>query len=136
MTSEAEKEFRKAERQLDELLREEEAVLAAHGITITDDSDRAYHYKNAYLSWRYRFETRRTSGSNVEKVWVSVSLYEQNTETLKIWRRAELFQVGQQSRWQDTTEELLPLAEAARRGLSSIVLEAIGEGANAAADAA
>jgi hypothetical protein len=136
MINEAEKRFREAERQLDELLHRDEAIIAARGISIAGESERVYHYKNEYLSWRYRFETRRARGSEIEKVWVLVSLDEFNVVALKVWRRAEIFQVGQLSRWQSTTEELLPLENALRDGLSSIIFEAIRAGEAAAADAA
>jgi len=134
MMSESEKRFRDAERRLDELLRGDEAVIAARGITISDESARAY-YKNDYLSWSYRFETRRVRGSEVEKVWVLVSLYEGDPASLKVWRRAEIFQIGQVSRWQSTTEEKLLLGEVGRGELSNIVLEAISAGEAAAAAA-
>jgi hypothetical protein len=42
MTCEAEKRFREAERRLDELMRRDEAALAARGVNITDWSVRAY----------------------------------------------------------------------------------------------
>jgi hypothetical protein len=132
MINKAEKPFREAERQLDELLRRDEAALAAQHITITDESARVYHYKIDYLSWRQRFEIRRPRGSEIEKVWVLVSLDEHDVSMLRVWRRAEIFQIGQLSRWQSTTEELLPLAEIMRRGLASIVLEAIHAGEHAA----
>jgi hypothetical protein len=132
---ESEKRFRDAERQLDELLRRDEAVIAARDITISDESSRAY-YRNDYLSWNYRFEIRRVRGSEIEKVWVLVSLYEHDPASLRVWRRAEIFQIGQVSRWQDTTEEMLPLEEVARGGLSGIVLEAISAGKAAATAAA
>jgi hypothetical protein len=135
LMDEAEKRFRDAERQLDELLRRDEAVIAARGIIIADESSRAYS-KNDHLSWSYRFETRRARGSEVEKVWVLVSLFEHDPASLRVWRRAEIFQVGQVSRWQSTTEEVLPLGEVARGGLSDIVLEAISAGESAAAAAA
>lgn len=133
---EAEKQFRGAERRLDELLCRDEAIIAARDVTITDDSARAYHYKNEYLSWRYRFESRRARGSEVEKVWVVVSLEEGDVATLRVWRRAEIFQVGQSSRWQSTAEGVRPLEDAIRDGLSSIVLEAIRAGEAEAAEAA
>jgi len=135
MMNEAEKRFRDAERRLDELLRRDEAVIAARGIAISDVSARAY-YHNDPLSWSYQFETRRARGSEVEKVWVLVSLYEHDPASLRVWRRAEIFQIGQVSRWKETTEETLPLEEAARVGLSSIVLGAIRSGEEAAAAAA
>src|SRR5687767_307735 len=59
MTSEVEKRFREAERRLDELLRGDEAALAARGVAVADWSVRAYNYKSEYLCWSYRFETRR-----------------------------------------------------------------------------
>ena len=134
MINEAEKRFREVERQLDELLRSDEAVITARGIIISDWSGRTY-FRNDYLSWCQRFETRRPRGSEIEKVWVRVSLDEHDVSTLSVWRGAEIFQIGQLSRWQSTTEELLPLAEMARRGLANIVLEAIHAGEREVADA-
>jgi hypothetical protein len=136
MTSEAENKFREAERQLDLLFREAEPVIAARGISVADDSARSYHYKNEYLSWRYRFETRQPRGSEIAKVWVVVSLDECNLTVLKVWRRAEIFQPGQLSRWESTTEEQVPLDTAMQGGLSSIIVEAIQAGEVAATNAA
>lgn len=136
MIDEAEKLFREAERRLDELLRRDEAVIAGRGVTIADESARAYHYKNECLSWRYRFEIKRARGSEIEKVWVVISLDEADVTAVKVWMRAEIFQVGQFSRWQSTTEELLPLETVVRNGLSGIIFEAISAGEAAAADAA
>jgi hypothetical protein len=135
MMNETEKRFRVAEQKLDELLRRDEAVITACGITIADWSARAYHYKNETLSWSYEFETRRARGSEVEKVRVRVSLWEHDTGVLGVLRCAEIFQIGKQSRWDSTTKEVLSLDEAVRRGLSNIVLEAISAGEAAAAAA-
>ena len=132
--NEAEKRFREAERRLDVLLRRDGPAIAARGITVSDQSARAY-YKNDCLSWNYQFETRRVRGSEVEKVWVLVSLYEHDPASLRLWRRAEIFQIGQVSRWESTTEEVLPLEVVAGAGLSSIVLEAISAGEAAVAAA-
>jgi hypothetical protein len=129
-----EKRFREAERQLDEMFRKDAAALAGRRIAVTEESGRAYHYQNEHLFWRLRFETRSEQGSEIQKVWGWLSLNEHDTNTLKVWRRAEIFQMGKQSRWHDTVEELLPLAEAARRGLASIILEAIDGGEAAAAE--
>lgn len=124
---EAEKRFREAERQLDELLRRDEAVITDRGITISDWSGRTY-FRNDHLSWSQRFEIKRPRGSEIEKVWIRVSLYEHDVGVVEVWRSAEIFQIGQLSRWQSTIEELLPLAEMARRGLASFVVEAIHAG--------
>ncbi|HEX8189462.1 MAG TPA: hypothetical protein VF586_13995 [Pyrinomonadaceae bacterium] len=121
--SEEEKRFREAERRLDELLRRDEAVIEARGISVADWSVRAYA-RNDYLSWRYRFETRRARGSEIEKVWVTVSLHEGDA-AVKVWRRAEIFQTGRQSRWHSTAERLTPLQSLVREGLSAVVFEAI-----------
>ena len=134
MINEAEKRFREVERQLDELLRSDESVIAARGIIISDWSGRTY-FRNDHLFWCQDFEIKRPRGSEIEKVWVRVSLYEYDVSTLCVSRGAEIFQIGQLSRWQSATEELLPLAEMARRGLASIVLEAIHAGEGEAADA-
>ena len=133
--NEAELLFRAAERKLDELLRRDEAALAARGVTITDRSGRSYHYKNEHLFWSYQFETRRARGSEIEKVWVVVSLREDEPDSLIVWWRAEIFQIGKQSRWSITAEDVLPLEQAERHGLPSIVLGAIQEGEAAAAAA-
>lgn len=74
MITEVEHQFRGAEHLLDELLRREQAILIARGIVIVDESARTYHYKNDFLSWSHRFEIRRWRGSEVEKVWVVLSL--------------------------------------------------------------
>lgn len=134
--NETEKRFREAERRLDEMLRRDEAVITARGIIISDWSGRTYHYKNEYLSWSYWFETRRARGSEIEKVWVTVSLEEHDVGVVEVRRGAEIFQIGKLSRWQSATEELLPLAEMARLGLASIVLEAIQAGEGEVADVA
>ena len=135
MTSEVEKRFREAERRLDELLRRDEAAIAARGVTVTDWSVRAYGYKSEYLRWCYLFETRRPRGSEVEKVMVDVSLDEGEPDALRVWTRAEIFQVSKLSRWQSTAEKLLPLEGVVRRGLAGIVLDAISAGEAAAAAA-
>jgi hypothetical protein len=124
----AEKRFREAERQLDELMRRDEAVITARGITISDWSARKYHYKNEHLSWSYWFETRRARGSEIEKVLVVISLNELEASAVSVRRSAEIFQIGKLPRWSSGTEELLPLEEMAHRGLASIVLEAIQAG--------
>src|SRR5688572_13000499 len=111
MTSEVEKRFREAERRLDELLRGDEAALAARGVAVADWSVRAYNYKSEYLCWSYRFETRRARGSEVEKVSVGVSFHEGDEGAVRVWRCAEIFQVGSLSRWKSTTERLLPLED-------------------------
>jgi hypothetical protein len=131
-----EKRFREAERRLDELLRNDEAKIAAHGIAIADESGRELHYKNEYLEWRYRFEIKRARGFEMEKVWTVVSLDENNVSEVRVWIRAELFQVGQSSRWQSTTEHLLPIERVVQQGLEGVVLEAMREGQAAAAGAA
>jgi hypothetical protein len=128
MISEAERRFREAERWLDELLSRDESAITARGVSVTDESGRAYHYQNERLSWRHRFEVRRARGSEIEKVRVIISLGEEDAGALRVWRCAEVFQVGKPSRWVSTTEELLPLPEAARRGLGSLVLEAVRAG--------
>jgi hypothetical protein len=131
--NEAEKRFREAESQLDGLLGESAAAIAALGVTIEDRSVRRYGHWREYLSWHYRFETRRARGSEVQKVWVEVSLAEADAGAVRVWRGAEIFQVGQFSRWKSTAEEVLPLSEVARGGLSGIVIEGISAGEAAAA---
>ena len=135
MTGEVEKRFREAERRLDELLRGGGAAIAARGVAITDSSVRTHTYKSEYLCWNHWFETRRARGSEVEKVTVWVSLHEGDEGVVRVWRCAEIFQVGSLSRWRSTAERLLPLEEVARRGLAGVVLEWVSAGEAAAAAA-
>ncbi|ADB15125.1 hypothetical protein Psta_0435 [Pirellula staleyi DSM 6068] len=132
MITAVEHQFREAEHLLDELLRREQAILIARGIVIVDESARTYHYKNDSLSWSHRFEIRQWRGSEVEKVWVVLSLDESNVVALRVWARAEIFQIGQASRWESTAEELRPMDSVLKTGLSSIILEAICTGQAAA----
>ena len=127
MVREEEKQFREAERRLDEVLRGDEAAIAARGVSVTDWSVRA-HVHNDYPRWSYSFETRRPRGSEVEKVTVNVSLDEGEPGVVNVWWRAEIFQLGQLSRWQSTNEMRLSLEGAVRKGLAAIVLEAVGAG--------
>jgi hypothetical protein len=55
-------------------------------------------------------------------VWVVVTFDESSVGALSVWRRAEIFQPGQLSRWEHTTEEQVPLEDALRDGLSRIRL--------------
>src|SRR4051794_38659144 len=52
------------------------------------------------LSWSLRFAARSARGSEVEKVWGTVSIYEADPMTAKVWRRAEIFQIGARPRWE------------------------------------
>ena len=133
MNGEVEKRFREAEGRLDELLRRDEAAIAARGVAVTDWCVREYGYHREYLRWGYLFETRRPRGSEIEKVMVEVSLDEGDPSAVRVWRCAEIFQVGSLSRWRSTAERLLPLEDMVRRGLADIVLEWVSAGEAAAA---
>jgi hypothetical protein len=132
VTSQPEAQFRDTELQLDEALRRGREAIVASGVEIFDDSERCYHYKNERLSWSIRFESRRPRGSDIEKVWGRVSVYEDDLTVAKIWRRAEVFQTGQSSRWQETDERAIPLGDLLRSGLATVVAEEIEEGRKAA----
>jgi hypothetical protein len=131
--NEAERNFRETERKLDELLSSDEAVIASRGVTVADRSLRAYGAGGDHLSWIHWFEIKRARGSEVEKVRVILSINEQDADLLSVSKCSEIFQIGKQSRWKTTAEEVLSVEEAVRRGLASIVLEAIREGQATAA---
>lgn len=133
MVREEEKRFREAEGRLDEMLRRAEVAIAASGVAVSDWSVRAYAH-NDYLRWSHLFETRRPRGSEVEKVMVEVSLDEGEPDAVRVWWRAEIFQVSSLSRWQSAGDKRLPLEGVERQGLVAIVLEAVeaGEAALAA----
>jgi hypothetical protein len=84
MPSETETHFREVQRQLDDALRRDRATIIADGVEILDDSARACHYKNSYLSWSLRFECRSARGSDVEKVWGTISVDEADPSIAKI----------------------------------------------------
>jgi len=131
--SDLEAAFREVEGRLDDVLRRDAAVIAAHGVSIADDSARTYHYKNAYLVWSHRFESRRARETDIQKVAVAVTLVEGDVATVTIRRRAEIFQLGKLSRWENTVENRRPLEEILSEGLAAVVLQAIRAGEEAAA---
>jgi hypothetical protein len=135
MTSEVEAHFREAERQLDDALQRDRTTIAADGIEVFDDSQRGYHYKNSYLSWSLRFESRSARGSEVEKVWGTVSVHEADPTAVKVWRRAEIFQIGARPRWEKTVERNVPLQSLLRIGLATTVAHEVADGKAAARSA-
>lgn len=119
-----ESEFREFERALDDLLRRDRAAIEAHGIAVVDESERFHHYKNPYLSWRFRFEMESVRGSEHQKVWSVLSI-DEGSSFVRCWTRAEIFQVGQLSRWKETFESFLPFDSVVNRGIATIVLREI-----------
>jgi hypothetical protein len=135
MPSEVGAQFRDAERQLDDALRRDRATITASGIEVIDDSARTSHYKNGYVSWSLRFESRCARGSEVEKVWGTVSVHEVDPTIAKVWRRAEIFQIGAHPRWEKTDEREMPLQSLLRDGLATTVIQEFAEGKAAARSA-
>ena len=135
MPSEVESHFREAERQLDDALRRDQTALTADGIKLFDNSARAYHFKNSHPSWSLRFESRSARGSEVEKVWGTISVQEADPTRAKIWRRAEVFEIGARPRWEKTVERELPLSSLLSDGLATTVAREVAEGKAAARSA-
>lgn len=135
MSSEAEANFRDVERQLDDALRKDRAALAAEGIDTVDESQRSYHYKNQYLSWSLRFESRCSRGSEIEKVWGRLSVFEGSPHIVKVWQRVEIFQIGARPRWENSVEREVSLQSLLREGLGTAVLCEV-EASRAAAERA
>ncbi len=133
---ETERRFREAERQLDESLLRDRAKIIARGIAIAENSARLDHDKNDLLAWGCRFEIRRSRDSGIAKVQVLLTLSKATITTLRVWRRVEIFQPGQDSRWQRTTEATVPLEDVVRAGLAELVGGAIRSGEVAADGAA
>ena len=135
MPAEVEALFREAERQLDDALRRDHTTITAGGVEVFDDSARVYHYKNSSLSWSLRFESRCARGSEVEKIWGTISVHEGDPAAVRIWRRAEIFQTGARPRWEKTDERRMPLQSLLRNGLASLVAEEVADGKAAARSA-
>ena len=127
-----ESEFRQCERTLDDVLRRDRAAIEARGIAVVDESDRLHHYKNSYLSWRFRFEIVTARGSDHLKVWTVLSI-DEGYSFVRCWTRAEIFQVGQLSRWKETFESFLPFDSVVSRGIATIVLREIHDAEAASA---
>ena len=130
--SDVELKFRHAENELDKLLLAAKWALKDEDVTIRDWSGRKYHYKNERLSWNYWFEKKWPRDSEILKVSVHVSSTEEEPTMVNIRTFAEIFQVGKKSRWSTTTESIISLEEAVRRGLTDIVTSGIREGLSAA----
>ena len=128
MTSESEARFRDAERQLDDALRRDREAIVSGGIEVFDDSRRLCHYKNESLSWSLRFEARRSRGSAVEKVWGLLSVSERDPTVVTLFRRAEVFEIGQSPRWQKTDERTVSLQALLWIGLGTTIAQEVEEG--------
>lgn len=127
MNSGNEVAFREIEQQLDQLVHVARPELTAGGIAVADESVRQYH-REPLLSWQFRFETRQECGSEIAKVWLTLTLTEDRLNVCRLWRRAELFQIGQLSRWQNTHQCEFPVKRLREAGLASVVLSSIREG--------
>lgn len=135
MPSKLQADFRDVERQLDDALARDWTAITGEGIELFDDSQRAYHYKNAYLSWSLRFESRGTRGSEVRKVWGTISVDEADPTMAQVWRRTEVFQIGSRPRWEKTVERKTPLQALLGVGLATTVAREVAEGMAAASSA-
>ncbi|MHC4178588.1 MAG: hypothetical protein ACYSWU_13840, partial [Planctomycetota bacterium] len=124
--------FRDIERSLDQLIEKDRSEFAEQDIGVTDESVRSYGY-DPLLSWSYRFEGRRAHrGPEIALVTVRISFHEptdiHSQHNVSLWCRSEIFQEGQLSRWEKTTEDSLPVAEVIARGVAEIVCEKIDKG--------
>ena len=124
----AEAAFRETERRLDELLRRDVESLRRRDISVCDDSGREYHYKNDHLSWSLRFEARRQRGSEIEKITVVLSFTEDDAMSVRVWTRAEIFQIGQTSRWKSEEQSTMSVPHLEDAGLGATVLASIEKG--------
>ena len=134
MTSDLNASFRDIERRLDELVQSDAPGLERDGITVIDASTRT----NPFPSWCYRFESRRPNGGP-EIALVTVRMMFDETMTaespncIRVRSRSEIFQLGQSSRWEQTDDELLPIAGLMERGLANIIREKFDAGHGALA---
>jgi hypothetical protein len=128
MNSPNEARFRRIESQLDSLLQSHESLLAARGISAIDQSVRGYYPNERNLSWSFRFEERRSRGSEVEKVWLTLSLVDTDLTAIGVWRRAEIFQIGSRSSWQQTNESVLSVEAVFAEGLAPIIIREVEAG--------
>ncbi len=132
MTLEVEAHFRESERRLDSLLQRDQQTIMSRGIEVVDRSERRYHYKNQHLSWSHQFEARRPRGSKIEKVRVTLTVLEGDPMGVRLWKCAEVFQIGQSPHWQKTDERVIPLQELLRAGMATTIVHEVEECLNAA----
>ena len=104
MSGQSEAAFRVLERQLDQIVEHNRHAFIHHGIQITDNSAREYHYKNDRLAWEHRFEKRRSRPPEIEAAIVILSVDEPADDEaslqVAITLKAEIFQIGKESRWE------------------------------------
>lgn len=128
-----EEQFRVVEGLLDTLVAADVPRLMAHGIDITDLSERQCNYKSPLLCWRYRFESRKSlQPPEVASVAVSLSSPEPvaagDASEVALWSRAEVFQRGALSRWDRVTECVLTVEEVKMSGIAAIVSKYVDDG--------
>lgn len=133
MNSPTENAFRRVEQILDRLLQDALIQLNDEDISATDESAREFHYKNQFLTWSYRFESRRTyRGPEIALVTLRIRFDEplnlDETHDVKIWMRCEVFQIGQLPRWEHTDEFAMPLADIMKRGIAELVRTIVSNG--------
>jgi len=123
------REFRRSEEQLDQLLAEAAAALTEASIHWADNSVRSYAQKESYLSWRYTFEREWQKDLLVHqvRVWLTCSQPAQvgDDPFVSIVRRVEVFRAGQPSSIDRRFETRRPLPALLKTGLSALVINEI-----------
>ncbi len=132
MASDTELAFRSSERILDRLVADARSLFQNHNIELTDTSLRDYHY-DPLLFWSYQFEHRKSHGGpEIASVIVYITLNEPmdltKPQIVEIQTRSEIFQIGQESRWQHSKRQNLLVPEIADLGIGRVVLENIDQG--------
>jgi hypothetical protein len=128
-----EEQFRVVEGLLDTLVAADAARLVAHGIEMTDLSERQRNYKSPFLCWSYRFESRKClQPPEIASVAVSLSCPEPvaaaDAFEVALWSRAEVFQRGALSRWDRVTECVLTVEEVKMSGIADVVSKYVDDG--------
>lgn len=133
MPSPTEKIFREIEQVLDRLIDDTIAQLKEQNVTITDESARTYHYKNPFLSWSYRFESRRPyRGPEIATVTISITWDEPATveapREIRVWSQTVIQQIGQVPRWEHKAVQDYAVEVIVSHGITPIVWEHLRKG--------
>jgi len=124
--------FRRVEQQLDVALVAAKGVLAAQGVAANDESIRSYHYKADHLCWQQSFTREVNAGLHVAQVNVRITYLEPvepgEPEHVRVFTRAQLFRVSQESTKDEKSEQTISLPELLHKGIASVVLERLQHG--------
>ena len=116
------------EQVLDAMLEELRAYLEREGIAVTDNSNRSGFDGSGFPSftWAYRFEKRTPFRSEIKlaaaALWYREPVYEGEAQTITVTSIAQIFQIGKQSRVQESKKEDYPIGDFLKMKMEQVIM--------------